>query len=267
MKISRITKKFEELKSKNKKAFITYITAGDPSLDITYNLVLGMEREGVDIVELGIPYADPLADGPVIQNASQRALKSGTNITKVFQLVKKLREKTEIPIVFLVYFNSIFKYGFKKFLDNCSNNGVDGLIIPDLPLEERRELQDMMKNYSIDLIPLVAPTSKERIGAIVQNGSGFVYCISSMGVTGTRDKMGIDIDIFLKDVKKYTELPLALGFGISTPEMVKELSQSSDGLIVGSAIIKEIELGIKEGEIEKRVLKFVKKLSKAQSFS
>jgi len=267
MKISRITKKFEELKSKNKKAFITYITAGDPSLDITYNLVLGMEGEGVDIVELGIPYADPLADGPVIQNASQRALKSGTNITKVFQLVKKLREKTEIPIVFLVYFNSIFKYGFKKFLDNCSNNGVDGLIIPDLPLEERRELQDMMKNYSIDLIPLVAPTSKERIGAIVQNGSGFVYCISSMGVTGTRDKMGIDIDIFLKDVKKYTELPLALGFGISTPEMVKELSQSSDGLIVGSAIIKEIELGIKEGEIEKRVLKFVKKLSKAQSFS
>ncbi|NMA87115.1 MAG: tryptophan synthase subunit alpha [Tissierellia bacterium] len=267
MKSSRITKKFEELKSKNKRAFITYITAGDPSLDITYNLVLGMEGEGVDIVELGIPYADPLADGPVIQNASQRALKAGTNITKIFQLVKKLREKTEIPIVFLVYFNSIFKYGFKKFLDNCSNNGVDGLIIPDLPLEERRELQDMMKDYSIDLIPLVAPTSKERIEAIVESGSGFVYCISSMGVTGTRDEMSIDINGFSNEVKKHTELPLALGFGISTPEMVKELSQSSDGLIVGSAIIKEIELGIKEGEIEKRVFKFVKKLSKAQSFS
>lgn len=264
---SRITKKFQDIKSMGKKGLISYITAGDPDLDTTYRLVLEMEKAGVDIVELGIPYSDPLADGPVIQRASQRALKSGADIDTIFQLVERLREETEIPLVFLVYFNCVFKYGFKRFLDKCQEKGVDGLIIPDLPLEERRELKEMMKGYNIDLIPLVAPTSQERIKAIVEDSEGFVYCISSMGVTGKRDNFETDLNKFLNEVRKYTDLPLALGFGISTPEMVKKLKALCDALIVGSGIIEEIERGIKEGAIEEKVFEFVKKLSEAKNIA
>lgn len=253
------------MKDMGEKVLITYITAGDPDLDTTYRLVLEMERAGVDIVELGIPYSDPLADGPVIQRASQRALKSGANIYNIFQLVEKLRVKTEIPLVFLVYFNCVFKYGFERFLDECQKKGIDGLIIPDLPLEERIELQEMMMGYNIDLIPLVAPTSEERIKAIVEDSNGFVYCISSMGVTGRRNTFEVDLNKFLNQVRECTDLPLALGFGISTPEMVKKLKGLCDALIVGSGIIEEIERGIKEGEVEEKVFEFVKKLADAKN--
>lgn len=261
---SRIAKKFNQIKKTGEKALITYITAGDPNLDTTYKLVLEMERAGVDIVELGIPYSDPLADGPVIQRASQRALKAGANINGIFNLAGRIREKSQIPIVFLVYFNSIFVYGFKRFLDKCTQKGVDGLIIPDLPLEERKELQQMMEGYAIDLIPLVAPTSKDRIKAVVAESSGFVYCISSVGVTGKRDSFEVDLNSFLDEVKRHTNLPLALGFGISTVEAVNKLKGLCDGLIVGSGIVEQIEKGIDDNTVVERVFDFVKKLCDAK---
>ncbi|MCY6355680.1 tryptophan synthase subunit alpha [Clostridium sp. ZS2-4] len=260
---SRITKKFIELREKNEKALITYVTSGDPDLDTTYNLVLEKERAGADIIELGIPYSDPLADGPVIQRASERALKSGTNIDSVFQLVKRIREKTEIPLVFLVYFNAVYRYGMERFLENCREYGVDGLIIPDLPMEERKEINELMKDYPVDLIPLVAPTSEDRIKEVVSEGNGFVYCISSNGVTGTRSEFKVDLAEFMNKIKKYTTLPLAIGFGISDEKTVRDLKGICDGVIVGSAIIKKIEEGIKEGNIENRVFEFVNSLHKA----
>ncbi|QEK11763.1 tryptophan synthase subunit alpha [Crassaminicella thermophila] len=261
--MSRITEKFNILRRKNEKALVTYVTSGDPDLDTTIRLVLKMEEAGADIIELGIPYSDPLADGPVIQRAAQRALSNGTNINSVFDMVLKLREKTEIPLVFLIYYNSIFRYGVEKFLDNCKKYGIDGLIIPDLPLEERKELKEMMKDYPIDLIPLVAPTSEDRIKEIVLDAEGFVYCISSIGVTGIRDDFKQDLSKFINKVRKYTDIPLAIGFGISSEEAIKKLKGLSDGLIVGSAIIKEIEEGIKNGNIEENVFKFVRRLHEA----
>lgn len=260
---SRITKKFIELREKNEKALITYVTSGDPDLDTTYNLVFEKERAGADIIELGIPYSDPLADGPVIQRASERALKSGTNIDSVFQLVKRIREKTEIPLVFLVYFNAVYRFGMERFLENCREYGIDGLIIPDLPMEERKEINELMKDYPVDLIPLVAPTSEDRIKEVVSEGNGFVYCISSNGVTGTRSEFQVDLEEFMNKIKKYTTLPLAIGFGISDEETVRNLKGICDGVIVGSAIIKKIEEGIKEGNIENRVFEFVNNLHKS----
>ncbi len=260
---SRITKRFNYIKKAGKKALITYITAGDPNLDTTYKLVFEMEKAGADIVELGIPYSDPLADGPTIQRASQRALEAGVKINEIFNLVETIRRISQIPIVFLVYFNSIFVYGVKNFLDKCAQKGVDGLIIPDLPLEERKELRQMMKGYVIDLIPLVAPTSKDRIKAVVAESSGFVYCISSVGVTGKRDSFEVDLNSFLDEVKRHTDLPLALGFGISTTEAVNKLKGLCDGLIVGSGIVEQIEKGIDDNTVIERVFDFTKKLCDA----
>ncbi len=264
---SRISKRFEEIKKKGERAFISYITAGDPSLDITYNLVLDMEEAGVDIVELGIPYSDPLADGPIIQRASQRALKAGADIESVFNLVGRLRARTQIPLVLLAYFNCVYKYGFSRFLQECRSKGVDGLIIPDLPLEERQDFFQLTRDYNIDLIPLVAPTSQERVKEIVKGGRGFVYCITSLGVTGKREDFRLNLNEFLGQVRQYTDLPLALGFGISSPEMVKRLRGLADGLIVGSGIIEEIERGIEDGRIEKRVIDFIVKLLEAQNIA
>lgn len=258
---TRISKKFKELKEAGRKALITYITAGDPDLDTSYKLVVEMERAGVNIIELGIPYSDPLADGPIIQRASQRALEAGTNIGGVFSLVEKIRQESQIALVLLVYFNNIFVYGFESFLNNCREKGVDGLIIPDLPLEEREELLAMTRHYNIDLIPLVAPTSKDRIRSIVKGASGFVYCVSSVGVTGKRNNFQEDLAGFLDEVKKHTRLPLGLGFGISTPEAVIELRDLADGLIVGSALVEEIEKGLADGSSPGKVFDFAKSLS------
>ena len=248
---SKITEKFEELQANKQKALIGYITSGDPDLETTVKLVTILEESGVDIIELGIPYSDPLADGPVIQRASLRALNKGANINSIFNMVTKIRERTNIPIAFLVYFNSIFRYGINNFLINCRSCGIDGLIIPDLPLEERKELNEQMKGYAIDLIPLVAPTSDDRIKKIVKDAQGFVYCISSKGVTGMRASFEVDLATFMKKVRKHTNIPLAIGFGISDEKMVRELKNLADGLIVGSAIIKKIEEGIIEDDIDK----------------
>ncbi len=261
--MSRIQSKFEELKNINKKALISYITCGDPDLETTIKLVKAMEKAGADIVELGIPYSDPLADGPVIQRATQRALKNSINIDKIFDMIEELRKDTDIPLVFLVYYNSVFRYGTKRFLENCKEKGIDGLIIPDLPLEERKELFEEMKAYSVDLIPMVAPTSKERVQEIVKFGSGFVYCISSKGVTGKRDSFQEGLANFMDGINKYSSIPTAIGFGISDKKSVSKLKNLCDGLIVGSSIIEKLEEGLKTGDVEDKVFTFVKSLNNA----
>ena len=235
--MSRIGKKFEELAGKT--AFIGYITAGDPSIEKTKDLVLALEKGGCDIVELGIPYSDPVADGPVIQLAAQRALDNGTTIEKIFDVVKDIRKVSQIPLVFLVYYNSIYASGIEKFVRSCVEIGVDGLIIPDLPLEERDEILPFL-NKDIDLIPLVAPNSGDRVEKILENGGGFVYCISSFGVTGTREEFDSSISEYLNEVKKVSELPLAIGFGISTRKDVEIFETLANGVIVGSALVKVV---------------------------
>jgi tryptophan synthase alpha chain len=239
--MNRITKKFQELQSKNKKAFIGYLTAGDPDIDKTKEFVDALEKGGTDIIELGIPFSDPLADGPIIQAAGQRALDAGVNVDKIMKLVKDIRKDTEIPLLFLVYYNTILIYGKEKFIKACENIGIDGLIIPDLPFEESYELEGIMDFEKLCLIPLVAPTSKDRIGKIIEGCNGFVYCVSSLGVTGEKSNFYKDIKAYLQDVKKKSNLPIAVGFGISCPEDIEELGKYVDGVIVGSAIVNEIQ--------------------------
>jgi len=258
--MNRIDKKFEVLKGEGHKALITFITAGDPDIETTYDIVLALEEAGSDIIELGIPYSDPLADGPTIQASSQRALNKGVKIPDIMKIVEKIRLKSDIPLVYLVYYNSIFKYGMQKFLEESKKAGVDGLIIPDLPLEERKDILKEADKYSIYLIPLVAPTSKERIKLITENGKGFVYCVSITGVTGARENIETDIEEYMKTVSQYTDMPKAIGFGISTPEMAKKLKDFSDGIIVGSAIVERIAKGYNKSEMLKEVKSFVSSL-------
>lgn len=257
---SKIAKKFNELNKKNKKALITYITLGDPSLNKTVELVNTLEGAGADIIELGIPYSDPLADGPVIQRAAQRALKRGIDMGNIFETVEKIRENTDIPLVFLLYYNTMFSHGIERFLDKCMNYGIDGLVIPDVPLEEREIIYKMAQQYKVDLIPLVAPTSNNRVKKIVESGQGFVYCISSRGVTGARKEFDQGLNDFVEEVKRYSKLPITIGFGISGKESIKRLKSLANGLIIGSAIIEEIEKGLEDGDICQRVYKFTKEL-------
>ncbi|KKC29529.1 tryptophan synthase subunit alpha [Caldanaerobacter subterraneus] len=258
--MNRIDRRFDDLKKEGKKALITFITAGDPDIDTTYDIVLALEEAGADIIELGIPYSDPLADGPTIQASSQRALAKGIKIKDIMDLVMRIREKSDIPIVYLVYYNSVFKYGIEKFLEDSKNAGVDGLIIPDLTLEERKEVLDVADKYEIYLIPLVAPTSKERIKAITENGKGFVYCVTLTGVTGAREEIATDLEEYMRLVSSYTSMPKALGFGISGPEMARKLKSLSDGIVVGSAIVERIAKGYNRCEMLKEVKEFVSSL-------
>ncbi|MBC8062087.1 MAG: tryptophan synthase subunit alpha [Clostridiaceae bacterium] len=254
--MNRIVEKFNYLKEKNQKAFIPFVTAGDPDLDTTLELVLALERAGADIIELGIPYSDPMADGPVIQASSTRALANGTKINSIMDKVKEIREKTQIPLIYLLYYNSVFKYGPERFFERCKAVGVDGLIIPDLPLEERAEVIEIADRYDICIIPMVAPTSNDRIKAITNLGKGFVYCVSVNGVTGTRQKLNTDIKEYMDLISSYTDMPKALGFGISNAEMAKTYAPYCEAIIVGSAIIKLVaEVGTQE-EIIKRVYDF-----------
>lgn len=220
------------------KAFIPFLTCGDPSLEITEQLVLAMEQAGADLIELGIPFSDPTAEGPVIQAASKRALDGGVTTDKIFEMVQRLRQKTNIPMVFMTYANVVFSYGTERFLGTASRLGIDGIILPDLPYEEKEEFDPICKNYNLDLISLIAPTSHERISKIAQDANGFVYCVSSLGVTGVRSEITTDIGAMVKLVKKAKKIPAAIGFGISTPEQAKTMSAFADGVIVGSAIVK-----------------------------
>lgn len=225
---------------KDKKAFIAFITAGDPSLEKTEEFVLTAEKAGADLVEIGIPFSDPIADGPVIQEANVRALKNNVTTDDIFNLIASIRQKTDIPLVFLTYLNPVYKYGYEKFLARCQQLGVDGLIIPDLPFEEKGELAPLAKQYDVDIISLIAPTSEQRIKTISEDSSGFLYVVASMGVTGVRTEIKTDLPSILKAVKAASDTPAAVGFGINTPEQAKTISQYADGIIVGSAIVKII---------------------------
>lgn len=220
------------------KAFIPFITAGDPDLATTEELVPAMAEAGADLIELGIPFSDPIAEGIVIQEADMRALASGVTTDKLFDCVKRIRKKTDVPLAFMTYINPVFVYGSERFLKNAAESGIDALIVPDMPFEEREELLPFCRKYGIELISLIAPTSKERIRAIASESEGFIYCVSSMGVTGVRAEINTNIREMVSLVKETKDLPCAIGFGISTPEQAKEMSKNADGVIVGSAIVK-----------------------------
>ena len=219
------------------KAFIPFITCGDPDLETTAKVVRAMAEAGADLIELGIPFSDPTAEGPVIQAANVRALAAGTTTDKIFDMVRDLRKDIGIPMVFMTYANVVFSYGSERFVSTCADIGIDGLILPDGPFEEKEEFDPICKQYGLELISLVAPTSEDRIAQITREASGFVYVVSSLGVTGTRSEITTDIGSMVKLIRKNTDLPCAVGFGISSPEQAKKMAALSDGAIVGSAIV------------------------------
>ena len=226
--MSRIQEAFQE-----KKAFIPFITCGDPDLETTEQLVYAMEKEGAAVIELGIPFSDPTAEGPVIQAANLRALGGGVTTTdKVFETVEKIRKNSRIPLVFMTYANVVFSYGTERFVKRMKETGMDGLILPDVPFEEKEEFDSVCREYGIELISLIAPTSHERIRMIAEKASGFVYCVSSLGVTGTRSEITTDIGEMVRLVKEAKDIPCAVGFGISTPEQAAEMCRQADGVIV-----------------------------------
>ena len=225
---------------KNGKAFIGFLTAGDPSVDKSVEYILAMEEAGCDLVELGIPFSDPMAEGFSIQEANLRALENNTTTDNVFEIVRKVRQKSDIPLVFLSYINPIFFYGYEEFFKKCGEYGVDGLIAPDLPYEEKGEIADFALKNDVDIISLIAPTSNQRIEMIAGDASGFIYLVSSFGVTGIRSEIKTDLEPIVSQIKKVCDLPVAVGFGIHTPKQAKEISQISDGVIVGSAIVNII---------------------------
>ncbi len=262
--MSRIGEKFEELGKKGEKAFIAFITAGDPNLETTKSLVIELEKRGVDIVELGVPFSDPLADGPTIQAASERALKNKVSLKDILELVKGLRRRVEIPLALLTYYNPIHKYGLEKFSRDAVRVGVDGVIVPDLPPEEGKELKTFAGKVGLDTIFLVTPTStSERIKLIAKNSTGFIYYVSLIGVTGARDKLTETIKPALRKIRRFTEKPIAVGFGISQPRQVKEIVSFADGVIVGSAIVKRIEENLNHKNLTGQVGEFVEGLVKA----
>jgi len=223
---------------KHKKIFAPFITAGDPDLETTKKLILAMEEAGATLVELGIPFSDPMAEGPVIQEADQRALAAGTTTDKIFDMIREVRKETDIPLVFLTYANPIFHYGTDRFYARCAETGVDGTIVPDVPYEERGELEAACQKYGVDRITMIAPTSEDRIRDIARDAKGYVYIVSSLGVTGVRSEITTDIGTIYKKIREVTDTPAAVGFGISTPEQAAQMARLSDGAIVGSAIVK-----------------------------
>ncbi len=223
------------------KAFIPFITCGDPSLKVTEQLVYACEEAGADLVELGIPFSDPTAEGPVIQAANVRALSGGVTTDKIFDMVEEIRKNTQIPLVFMTYANVVFSYGTERFVSRAAQLGIDGLILPEVPLEEKDEFAQVCKTHGMDFISLIAPTSHERIAQIAREAEGFVYCVSSLGVTGMRSQITTDIGAMVELVKKEKKIPCAVGFGISTPEQARTMATKADGVIVGSAIMKLCE--------------------------
>ncbi len=231
--MSRIHQAFE-----NGKAFIAFITCGDPDLETTAAAVRAAAENGADLIELGIPFSDPTAEGPVIQGANLRALQGGVTTDRVFGLVRELRRDVFVPMVFMTYANVVYSYGAERFLRSCSEIGIDGLILPDVPFEEKEEFLPFCHRYGVDLVSLIAPTSENRIAEIAEEAEGFLYIVSSLGVTGTRSEITTDLDAIVSVVRQHTAIPCAVGFGISTPEQAKKMAGLSDGAIVGSAIIK-----------------------------
>lgn len=223
------------------KAFIPFLTAGDPNLEKTEEFILEMERSGADLIEIGIPFSDPIAEGIVIQEADIRALASGTTTDKIFDMVAKVRPQVRIPLVFMTYLNPVFHYGYERFFSRCQEAGIDGIIISDLPFEEKGELDGIAAAHGVDLISMIAPTSEERIQKIAAEAKGFLYVVSSMGVTGVRSEITTDLGAILENIRKATDVPVCVGFGISTPEQAAEIASIADGVIVGSAIVRLAE--------------------------
>ena len=261
---NRIEEKFKFLKSQKKKAFIAYITVGDPSLKVTQDLVLALERVGVDIVELGIPFSDPLADGPTIQAASQRALKNRVTLKKIFETVKAIRKQSQIPLGLMTYYNPVFHYGQERFLKDAQAVGVDAMIVPDLPVEEAKEYCLEAKKRNLSTVFFVAPTTvNERIPGIVRASTGFIYYVSLTGVTGARKKIPSDVKNHIRAVKKLTGKPICVGFGISNQEQIRKIAPVADGVIIGSAIIQEIQKNAGKKDLVKNVSGFVSGLVNA----
>ena len=231
--MSKIKEAFQD-----KKAFVGFLTAGDPSLEKTEEFIIEMERAGASLIEIGIPFSDPIAEGPVIQGANIRALNGGVTTDKIFEFVRTLREDVKIPLVFMTYANVVFSYGAEVFLSTCKEIGIDGIILPDLPFEEKEEFEPLCEKYDVDLISLIAPTSQERIAMIAREAKGFLYIVSSLGVTGARSEITTDLSSIVNVVRENTDIPCAIGFGISTPEQARKMAGIADGVIVGSAIIK-----------------------------
>lgn len=238
--MNRIDQKFNELKQNNEKALIPYICSGDPSVEATEQLVYALEDAGASIIELGVPYSDPLADGPVIQAAALRSFAGGFRLANVFDIAKRVRKNSQIPLVIMVYYSSIIGFGKEKFIDLCVESDIDGLIIPDLPYEEYDEIKPLIDETDIYMIPLVALTSGDRIPMLVKEAKGFIYCVSSLGVTGVRNEFDSRIDSFVKRVKECTDTPACIGFGISSKADTERFNKICDGCIVGSAIVRKI---------------------------
>jgi tryptophan synthase alpha chain len=240
--MGRISDRFAGLKERGEKALVTFVTAGDPDLATTEKVVLELERAGADLIELGVPFSDPMADGPTIQLSSDRALASGTTLPAILELVARLREKTQIPIVLMGYFNPIFAYGSERFAFDAAQAGVDGLLVVDLPPEEAPELKDATDSCGLDLIFLLTPTSDaSRVASVGRQGSGFIYYVSVTGVTGARSAVADTLAARVTEVRGALELPLVVGFGISTPEQAGEVARVADGVVVGSALVKYFE--------------------------
>lgn len=239
--MNRIDKQFIQLKEEGKKAFIPFITAGDPHLEATKKFIQALDECGSHIIELGIPFSDPIADGETIQNANVRALKNPIDLDRIFNLVEEVRSTTKAALVFLIYSNMIFHYRPINFFKRCEEVGVDGVIVPDMPIEEIEEFESVAKEYNIHMIRLIAPTSKDRVASIANGAKGFLYCVSSLGVTGTRRELTTDFDEMFSEIQGVATIPTAIGFGITTPKQVGQIKNYTDGVIVGSALVKLIE--------------------------
>ena len=259
--MNRITQRFKELKKKNKKALLVFITAGYPSLKVTESLILEFERQGVDIVELGVPFSDPLADGPLIQESSQYALKKDVNLPQILSLVNSVRKRSNLPICLMTYYNPVYCFGEKNFVKKAVQAGVDGVIIPDLPPEEGRNFSKLANKVNLSNIFFLAPTSNlKRIKYISNISRGFIYYVSLTGVTGPRHKLSPDLISNLRRIKKYTTKPVCVGFGISNLRQIKQIYKLADGAIVGSAVVRNIKKNINSPDLVKRVARFVHRL-------
>ncbi len=258
--MNRIEEKLANLREKNQKAFITYMTAGLPDMETTKNIIKAQEEAGTDMIELGVPFSDPAADGPVIQDASYRSILNGTNVRKIFDCVKEVRKDCEIPIIFMMYYNTVYHYGLEAFVDKCIESGIDGLIIPDLPFEEQGELNEFLaKENAPILIQLVSPVSKQRVPMILENARGFVYCVSSMGVTGQGTGFHKNVVNYLKEVKAISKIPVMMGFGIKEAKDVEMVKDTIDGCIVGSHFIQLMEKNHYDLGIVKEYIRTFKK--------
>jgi len=261
---NRIEQKFKDLKRQRKKAFIAFLTSGDPNLETTRKLILALEKAGVDIVELGVPFSDPMADGPTIQAASQRALKKGVNLKNILKLVFQIRKSSQMPLALMTYYNPVLHYGEEKLIKDAARFGVDGLIIPDLPPEEAKTIIRAAKKNHIATIFFIAPTSTpERTKLVCGVSTGFIYYVSLTGVTGIRKKLPSDILKNIRSIKRKCAKPVCVGFGISTPLQVKAVARIGDGVIVGSAIVKAVENNLSSRNLVKNVSNFVKRLTAA----